>query len=206
MSDKDKVAIKGVLIKPQLGYTVIIYHKRKGEIVSKRDDRGRTTIFDSLPTRFRYFMPIGRLDFASEGLLLLTDSSSVAHQLMASSLERIYNIKINGTVTEAMVQAMQQGITIDSGIGGHKYSTIDTMEIKPFNFCSVVKNTRHYSKVKVGITEGKNRELRRFFAHFKREVLDLKRVQFGQFMLNNLPVQKVRYLTKSEYKYLRSML
>ena len=202
----DKICIKGRLIVPKKNYTVIIYHKPKGELVTRKDDKGRKTIFDSLPRQFIAYRPIGRLDFSSEGLLLLTDSPRIADQLMHSSLERIYNIKIRGSITEAMITAMQEGILIDSSIGGHRQSPIQSMDISPFSFFKVIKNQSNYSKIKVGITEGKNRELRRFFAHFKREVLDLKRVQFGSFMLSSLPVGKYRYLTKSEYSHLREII
>jgi len=67
----DKVFLNGKLIKPKHKFTVIVYNKPKGELVTKRDDRGRRTIYDSLPKKFSHFIPIGRLDFASEGLLLL---------------------------------------------------------------------------------------------------------------------------------------
>jgi 23S rRNA pseudouridine2605 synthase len=80
------------------------------------------------------------------------------------------------------------------------------MNIAKFNGFLIQTNKPNYSKLKVSISEGQNRELRRFFAHFNREVLDLKRIEFGGISLNNLPTQKHRYLTRSEYTHLKEFL
>lgn len=66
VGDDDKVRVNGRLIKPKSSFSVIVYNKPKGELVSKHDDRGRRTIYDSLPSGFKGFVPVGRLDFASE--------------------------------------------------------------------------------------------------------------------------------------------
>ena len=80
------------------------------------------------------------------------------------------------------------------------------MEFSPFLGYWVLKNTAKFSKIKVAISEGKNRELRRFFAHFNLRVLDLKRVAYGFVSLNNLPTQKVRFLERGEYNKLHNFL
>jgi len=184
--------------------TVIIYNKLKGEIVSKKDPQGRKVIYDTIPKKFSHFIPIGRLDFASEGLLLLTDDPKIATALMTSSLERVYKIKIDGHVTKEIVNAMENGLSIEEGIeGAHEDTDITSMQFNPFLWYQVQTNTPKFSKLKVAITEGKNRELRRFFGYFKAKVMDLKRVSFGGINLNNLPSGKVRYLTREEYQDLR---
>lgn len=187
--------------------TVIIYNKLKGEIVSKNDPQGRKIIYDTIPKKFSHFIPVGRLDFASEGLLMLTDDPKIATAIMNSNLERVYKIKIEGVVTDAMISAMQNGITLDDATAGAWDKTdIKEMEFAPFLGFQVQTNGPKYSKLKVAITEGKNRELRRFFAHFDAKVVDLKRVSFGGINLNNLPSGKVRYLTKDEYEDLRRFM
>ena len=202
----DKVFIRGRLIRQKNDFTVIVYNKQKGELVTKKDDRGRKTIFDNLPKRFSHFLPIGRLDFASEGLLLLTDSPQVATALMESNLERVYYLKIKGSVTPAMEEAMKNGLyTEDARAGGHEKSDIKEMEFAPFLWYRVQKESGGYTKLKVAITEGKNRELRRFFAYFDTEVVDLKRVEFGGISLDIAPGKK-RFLTKSEYHSLHTFL
>lgn len=202
-----KVYLNGKYLREQEQFSVIIYNKLKGEIVSKHDDRGRKVIYDSLPRRFAHFMPVGRLDFASEGLLLLSDSVKVVHSLMESDLERVYLLKLSGFIKESVFEAMESGITLeDASAGGHNKSKIKSMEFAPFVSYICIKNTPKYSKIKVTIKEGKNRELRRFFAHFGLEVLDLKRVAYGFVQLNNLPSGKVRFLERGEYNKLHKFL
>lgn len=187
--------------------TVIVYNKPKGEIVSKNDPQGRKTIFDSLGSKFKHFMPVGRLDYASEGLLLLTDSVDVVNALTNSDLERVYKLKVNGFITSKVEEAMQHGLELeDASTGGHDKSKIKSMTFKPFLAYDIQRNDAKFSRIRVAITEGKNRELRRFFAHFGLDVLDLKRFEFGGISLNNLPTGKSRYLSKDEYRNLRHFL
>ncbi|WP_152020775.1 pseudouridine synthase [Aliarcobacter butzleri] len=202
----DKVEIGKKLIKEEKNklYTVIVYNKPKGEIVSKKDPQGRKTIYDGLEHKYKHFLSVGRLDYSSEGLLLLSDSVDVVNALMHSDLERVYKIKLNGVITPAVEQAMQSGITIeDATSGAYKGTKIKSMSFAPFLAYDIQTNGTKHSKIKVVINEGKNRELRRFFAHFNLDVLDLKRLEYGGISLNNLPTGKSRYLTKEEYKNLR---
>ena len=184
--------------------TVIVYNKLKGEIVSKNDPQGRKVIYDTIGKKFSHFISIGRLDYASEGLLLLTDDPKIATTLMTSNLERVYKIKIEGEISKSMISAMDNGITLDDATAGawDNTKTIN-MEFAPFLGYQIQTNSVKYSKLKVAISEGKNRELRRFFAHFGAKVVDLKRVSFGGINLNNLPSGKTRYLERDEYENLR---
>jgi len=187
--------------------TVIVYNKLKGEIVSKNDPQGRKIIYDTIGKKFSHFIPIGRLDYASEGVLLMTDDPKIATAIMTSDLERVYKLKIEGEVTKAMISAMDNGITLDDATAGawDNTKTIN-MEFKPFLGYQVQTSSAKYSKLKVAISEGKNRELRRFFAHFGSKVVDLKRVSFGGINLNNLPSGKVRYLERDEYENMRDFM
>ena len=203
----DVVYVSGKQVSPQEKYTVIVYNKPKGEIVTKSDPKGRKTIYDSLGKEFKHYIPVGRLDFASEGVLLLTDASRIATALMESDLERRYKLKIKGEVTSEMEHAMLNGMFIDDArAGGHSHSKITSMEFKPFLGYQIQKNAHNYSVLKVAISEGKNRELRRFFAHFDTEIADLKRISFAEIELNNLPTGKSRFLTRSEYSALFTFL
>lgn len=187
--------------------TVIVYNKQKGEIVSKKDPQGRRTIYDTLPKKYAHYIPIGRLDFTSEGVLLLTDDVKIANALMHSNLERIYKIKVAGEITPAMEQAMLEGMSVeDARAGGHEKSDIVSMDFAPFNGYQIQKISQNFSTLKVSISEGKNRELRRFFAHFDTPVTDLKRVDYGGITLNNLPSGKNRFLDKKEYRELRAFI
>jgi len=201
------VYVSGKQIAVRDKYTVIVYNKPKGELVTKSDPRGRRTIYDSLDKQYKHYIPVGRLDYASEGLLLLTDASKIATALMESDLERIYKIKIKGEVTSEMENAMLNGMVLDDATaGGHEYSKVTSMEFKPFIGYKIQKNTPNYSVLKVALSEGKNRELRRFFASFGTDIADLKRVSFAEIELNNLPTGKVRFLSRSEYSALATYM
>ena len=205
VEDGDKVAINGRPVKKSTKYTCIVYNKPRGELVTKRDDRGRKTIYDTLPKKFKHFIPVGRLDFNSEGLLILTDSAKVAHALMNSDLPRVYKLRIKGDITPEMETAMVEGIEVGEE-GAHEKSKIKKIKLSPFLNYQIIKNSPKYSTIKVAIKEGKNRELRRFFAHFNRDVLDLKRLSYGWISLNALPSGKTRYFDKREYKLLKEFL
>ena len=203
----DHICVKGRPVKESKELTVIVYNKPKGVLVTKKDDRGRATIYHKLPGKYRHFVPVGRLDYASEGLLLLTDSPEVATALMESGLDRTYNLKIDTPITQEMITAMQEGLVLDDArAGAHEKSKIHSMEFAPFAHFEIRAEGKNFSKLRVTITEGKNRELRRFFAHFGAKVLDLKRVSFGGIELNNLPTNKTRYFSRREYDDLHKFM
>jgi 23S rRNA pseudouridine2605 synthase len=207
VQEDDHIYVKGRPIKKSNELTVVVYNKPKGVLVTKKDDRGRATIYHKLPGKYRHFVPVGRLDYASEGLLLLTDSPEVATALMDSSLDRTYNLKIDKPITPEMISAMQEGLVLDDArAGAHEKSKIHSMEFAPFIHFEIRAEGKNFSKLRVTIAEGKNRELRRFFAHFEAKVLDLKRVAFGGIELNNLPTNKTRYFTRREYDDLHKFM
>jgi len=201
----DKVAVNGRPVKKSTKYTCIVYNKPRGELVTKKDPKGRKTIYDSLPKKYKHFIPVGRLDFASEGLLILTDSPKVADALMNSDLPRVYKLRIKGDITPEIEKAMQEGVEVGDK-GAHSHTDIKKIKLEPFLNYQIIKNSPKYSTLKVAIKEGKNRELRRFFAHFGRDVLDLKRLSYGWVSLNALPLGKTRYFDKREYKLLKEFL
>ena len=200
---KDVIHISGKPVTPIDKYTVIVYNKPKGELVTKSDPKGRRTIYDTLDKQYKHFVPVGRLDYATEGVLLLTDASKIATALMTSNLQRVYKVKIKGPVTNEMEGAMQNGLELeDATAGGHSHSNVTSMTFAPFLGYKIQKSEHNYSVLKIAIAEGQNREIRRFFAHFGAEVADLKRVSFAEIELNNLPTGKTRFLTRSEYSAL----
>ncbi len=206
VNEKWKISINNRAIRKKQNYTCIVYNKPKGELVTKRDPKGRKTIYHSLGGKYRGFSPVGRLDFASEGLLILSDAIDIVDKLMNSNLERVYKIKVNGRITNKIITSMEKGIELTSSAGGHEKSDIQSLHIQPFNWFKILKNGNNYSTLKVSISEGKNRELRRFFASFNLEVLDLKRLSYGWVHLNALPTGKKRFFSKEEYQKLREFL
>lgn len=207
VSEEDKIKIKDKLIFKKTKFSMIVYNKKKGELVSKKDDRGRKTIYDSLPKKFAHYLSVGRLDYASEGLLLLTDAAAIASALMQSDMERMYYLKVTGNIDDNIINAMREGlVAADATKGAHAKSKITSMEFAPFLAYKIMESSGGYTKLKVVINEGKNRELRRFFGYFDKEVVSLKRVSFGRMNLDNLKSGKHRFLTNSEYEDLRDYL
>lgn len=207
INESDKIRINKHLIKLKKDFTMIIYNKPKGELVSKKDDRGRKTIYDSLPKGFSKFVSIGRLDYASEGLLLLTDAPAIATALMQSNIEREYYLKVKGEITDEIKTAMKYGFFAkDATKGAHPKTEIKSMNFAPFVAFDIFGSSGGYTKLRVLIKEGQNRELRRFFGYFDLEVMDLKRVSFGIIDLGMLKESKWRYFTNSEYEELRGFL
>ncbi|RAZ51639.1 pseudouridine synthase, partial [Campylobacter hyointestinalis] len=155
IKDSDKVKIGSRLVKLKKEFSVIVYNKPKGELVTKRDDRGRRTIYDSLPRGFSKFISIGRLDFASEGLLLLTDAPAIAQALMDSDIEREYYLKIKGNITEQVINAMREGFFAkDATKGAHAKTKQISMEFKPFLAYRIISQSGGYTRLKVIINEG----------------------------------------------------
>ncbi len=200
------IFFNGQQVKRKANYSVIVYNKPKGELVTKSDPQGRRTIYHSLGNDYIGFSPVGRLDFTSEGVLILSDAIDIVEKLMTSSLERVYKIKVSGEITRSLISAMERGIEIHNLAGANENTDIRNMEIPPFNWFQILKNGNNYSSLKVSISEGKNRELRRFFAQFNLDVLDLKRVSYGFINLNALPTGKKRFFTREEYTKLRKYL
>jgi len=102
---------------------------------------------------------------------------------------------------------MMNGLELaDATAGGHSHSKVTSMTFAPFLGYKIQKNEHNYSVLKIAISEGQNREIRRFFAHFGTDVADLKRLSFAEIELNNLPTGKSRFLTRSEYSALFTFL
>jgi 23S rRNA pseudouridine2605 synthase len=151
------------------------YHKPPGEIVTVRDPQGRKTIFDSLPKSMPRTIAIGRLDFMSEGLLLLTNDGELARrlELPANGWTRRYRARVHGTVDPDRLAALAKGITVE----GVHYGAIQA---------SLDRQQRTNAWLNIALTEGKNREVRRVLTHLDLPVIRLIRTAFGPFQLGDM--------------------
>ncbi len=177
IGDDDHVRINGKILQRQrltpIVPRVVIYHKPAGEIVSHKDPEGRPTVFDNLPfTRKGKWVAIGRLDFNTEGLLILTTSGDLANKLMHPRYghEREYAVRVLGEVTDAQIELLTNGIKLEDGMA--KFSLIERLGGEGAN-----------RWLRVVISEGRNREVRRMFEAIELTVSRLIRVRFGPVAL-----------------------
>jgi 23S rRNA pseudouridine2605 synthase len=160
------------------------YHKPAGLLTTARDPKGRPTIYDRLPANLPRLMPIGRLDFTSEGLLLLTNDGGLKRQLElpATGWLRRYRVRVHGKVEQARLAGLAKGIAID----GFDYGPIEA-EVDRVQGSNVW--------LKVALREGKNREIRRIMEHFGWPVTRLIRLSFGPFQLGFLASDGIEEIT-----------
>ena len=152
------------------------YHKPAGLVTSHRDEKGRPTVFDSLPKGLPRLVSIGRLDLNSEGLLLLTNDGALARRLELPSTGwmRRYRVRVHGEVEPDRLASFANGITID----GISYGPIRA---------SLDRRQGSNAWLTMALREGKNREVRRVLEHLGLQVTRLIRLSYGPFQLGNLP-------------------
>lgn len=174
------VTVDGKPVKAPEPARLFAFHKPSGLITAESDPAGRPTIYtalrNALPANAGRVMPVGRLDFNTEGLLLLTNDGGLkrAMELPSSGIPRTYRARTFGTVTQAQLEALIEGVEID----GMQYGKIDA---------NMERSTGRNQWIEVTITEGKNREVRRVLEHLGLEVSRLIRTAYGPFELLNLP-------------------
>lgn len=171
-----------------------LLNKPKGYICSVSDEKGRKTVIDLLPENAGRIYPVGRLDYDSEGLIILTTDGKLAQRITHPSNEipKTYLVKIEGTLTESALNPIRSGIEIDGYV---------TKKCK----AHIVETNKEYTKIHVTITEGKNREIRKMFQAIGKEVILLKRIKIGELTLRGLDRGAYRKLTKAEVDYLMNL-
>jgi 23S rRNA pseudouridine2605 synthase len=172
---KDTIAIDGTPLPAAEPVRLWRHHKQKGRITAARDPQGRLTIFNDLPPDMPRTLTIGRLDFNTEGLLLLTNDGALARtlELPATGWVRRYRVRVHGRVDEAALAALSKGKTLD----GIRYGPVEAQ---------LERKTGANAWLRVGLSEGKNREVRKLLNHLGLDVTRLIRISFGPFQLGKL--------------------
>ena len=175
LEDLKGITVDGKAVGPTAATRLFRFYKPQGAITAERDPKGRTTIYDRLPGGLPRVMPVGRLDFMTEGLLLLTNDGELKRQLELpkTGLVRTYRARAFGSVSQARLERLAEGITID----GVRYGSINA---------NLERRTGRNCWLEVSLTEGKNREVRRVLAHLGLQVSRLIRTTYGPFTLSGL--------------------
>ena len=159
---------------------IILFHKPKGCITSRSDEKNRTIIYDYLPKKLNHYHYIGRLDYNSEGLLLLTDSTVYKRKLESpkSNIKRVYVVNVIGSFNNLKLQSLNQEI----------YAA----KIYKSRHVSLTFSNKNKHTLRFELTEGKNREIRNICEIFNLKVERLKRISFGQYKVKSIPLGKYK--------------
>jgi 23S rRNA pseudouridine2605 synthase len=180
VTSNDVIAIDGKPLPPRERTRLFMFHKPRGLMTTHADPEGRPTVFDNLPEGLPRLISIGRLDFNTEGLLLLTNDGGLARalELPDTGWLRRYRVRAHGEVTQGQLDELKKGVEID----GVKYGSIDA---------TLERDQGANVWLVFAIREGKNREVRNVMAHLGLEVNRLIRVSYGPFQLGELEEGKV---------------
>ena len=195
VEDGDTVRLDGQVIRPEEEKRYVIYHKPAGEVTTVSDPEGRACVLDHFRDYPVRLYPVGRLDYDSEGLLLLTNDGALTERLLHPShqVDKTYLARVTGAVTPEEMQALRRGILLDD----HKTAPAKARLIRQETFASQVLVTIH---------EGRNRQVRRMFEETGHQVLQLRRVRFGPLELGDLRRGEWRELTEEEKRKLAAYL
>ena len=176
VTEADRITVDGAPLPPPTPARLWRFHKPAGLVTTHRDPQGRPTVFGRLPGRLPRVVSVGRLDLDSEGLLLLTTSGALARRLESprTGWRRRYRVRVFGAPDPDALAALTGGVVIDGVRTGPVDAVLD-------------RRQGANAWLTVGLTEGRNREVRRICRHLGYPVNRLIRVSFGPFQLGNLP-------------------
>lgn len=192
---KDKVKVNGKLISVEDKHVYILLNKPVDYITTVKDTHDRPIVTDLLRDIPYRVYPVGRLDVDTEGLLLLTNDGEFSYRMTHPKfqIKKTYLATVQGVLTPERVTMLEQGVMLEDGM---------TSPAK----VEIVKKEKHKTVVKITISEGKNRQVRRMFKAVKNPVLALRRISVGPLTLDKVPVGEFRYLTEKELLQLGSRL
>ena len=190
----DKISVNGKLLEFEKRKKVyFMLNKPKRVLSTAKDERGRKTVVDLIDTKERIF-PIGRLDYDTEGLLLLTNDGEIFNKVIHPRTEvyKTYLVEARGNINMTTLNKLKRGIMLD-----------DKMTL-PAKAKILLADERH-TELHFAIKEGRNRQVRRMFEIVGHPVINLKRIMLGELNLEGLEVGEYRPLTKKEINYLYSL-
>lgn len=187
--DTDVVAVDGTLLSLHPDNIYIMLNKPAGVLSTCTDDRGRKTVVDLIKGVDQRIFPVGRLDFDTEGLLLLTNDGEFAYKCThpKHEMDKTYEAVVHGRLDDTVVKHLESGIVLDG------------MKTAPARIRRISRSDTR-SHIEITIHEGRNRQVKRMFEAVGCHVMQLKRIKLGKLTLDGLRTGEWRYLTDAEVK------
>lgn len=191
----DTVLLDGKTLSHKVKYEYYLLNKPKGCVCTVSDEKDRKTVMEFLPAGAGRVFPVGRLDYATEGMLILTNDGELAFRLTApqNEIPKTYLVRIEGVISDAQLNRLRAGVEIERGVITKKCKI------------NVIETNKQYTKLHLVLTEGKNREIRKMFATVGKSVDFLKRIKIGELTLTGLDRGAIRKLTQEEVFYLKNL-
>lgn len=194
VEDGQAVLVDGRPVQPETEKHYLMYHKPAGEVTTVSDPEGRATVLDKFRDYPARLFPVGRLDYDSEGLLLLTNDGELAERMLHPSkeVEKSYLARVSQQVTFEEAKRLESGVMVDGRRTSRAYAHI--LEVKPL-----------YTDMIITIHEGRNRQVRKMVEQIGHQVVMLRRIRFGPLKLGELPRGMWRPLTPDEIEALQRL-
>ena len=188
------VTVDGKPVRPEAEKHYVLYHKPAGEVTTVNDPEGRATVLDKFRDYPVRLYPVGRLDYDSEGLLLLTNDGELTERLLHPSreVEKVYLARVSQQVTPEEAKRLERGVPVDGRMTSRAKARI--LSANPL-----------YTEMLIAIHEGRNRQVRKMVEALGHEVVLLRRVRFGPLKLGDLPRGMWRALTPAEIESLQQL-
>ncbi|HEX8291037.1 MAG TPA: pseudouridine synthase, partial [Pyrinomonadaceae bacterium] len=193
---RDHIKVRGRLINPLLEKqekTYVLLNKPRGYLSALSDPEGRPLVSDLVPQSLGRLHPVGRLDFNTEGLLILTNDGELTNHVTSArnKVEKVYEVKVKGVPPEEQVARLRRGIRLDDGVKTAPAEIVKTDE------------TRTNAWYEVKLREGRNQQIRRMFDAIGHSVIKLRRVRIGPVVAEGILIGQWRHLTPAEVKRLK---
>lgn len=191
----DKVVYNGKLIKAEQNFVYVMLHKPEGYVSTVKDQFDRPTILDLVKNVKERIFPVGRLDYDTSGMLILTNDGDLTYKMThpKHDIKKIYEAKLFGTPSNNDINQFRWGITIEG------------KKTKPA-VIEIISTQDRFSIVRITITEGRNRQVRKMCEAIKHPVASLKRIGMDDLFLGDLPKGQFRYLTQKEIESLKRIV
>lgn len=187
VEEGQRVCVDGKEIVPESQKYYVMYHKPAGEVTTAKDPEGRATVLDAFADFPARLYPVGRLDYDSEGLLLLTNDGDLTQRMLHPSLEveKVYLARVSNQVTEEEARRLESGVMVDGRRTAR--AKVKLLGVKAM-----------YTDMLITIHEGRNRQVRKMVEQVGHQVVMLRRIRFGPLKLGDLPRGQWRELTAEE--------